>query len=46
MMLKFNRGGPSMHTVIWTYKLPASISKAQLIDLINATARNYRESQV
>ena len=30
-----------MHTVIWTYKLPAGTSKDQLIATINATARNY-----
>jgi hypothetical protein len=30
-----------MHTVIWTYKLPAGTSKSQLIETINATARNY-----
>ena len=30
-----------MHTVIWTYKLAAGTSKGQLIETINATARNY-----
>ena len=31
-----------MHTVIWTYKLPAGTSKGRLIETINATARNYQ----
>ena len=30
-----------MHTVMWTYKLPAGTSKGQLIETINATAHNY-----
>jgi hypothetical protein len=30
-----------MHTVIWTYKLPAGTSKSQLVETINATAHNY-----
>ena len=30
-----------MHTVIWTFKVPADTSKAQLIDTINATAHTY-----
>ena len=31
-----------MHTVMWTFKLPAGTSKAQLIDTINATAHTYK----
>jgi hypothetical protein len=27
-----------MHTVMWTFKVPAGTSKAQLIDTINAPA--------
>ena len=27
-----------MHTVMWTFKVPAGTSKAQLIETINATA--------
>ena len=30
-----------MHTVTWTFKLPASTSKSQLIETINATAHTY-----
>jgi hypothetical protein len=30
-----------MHTVIWTFKVPAGTSKAQLIDTIDATAHTY-----
>jgi hypothetical protein len=30
-----------MHTVMWTFKVPASTSKPQLIDTINATAHTY-----
>ena len=30
-----------MHTVMWTFKVPAGTSKAQLIETINATAHNY-----
>jgi hypothetical protein len=31
-----------MHTVMWTFKVPAGTSKAQLIDTINATAHTYQ----
>jgi hypothetical protein len=31
-----------MHTVMWTFKVPAGTSKAQLIDTINATAHTYK----
>jgi hypothetical protein len=31
----------AMHTVMWTFKVPAGTSKAQLIETINATAHNY-----
>ena len=27
-----------MHTVMWTFKVPARTSKAQVIEIINATA--------
>lgn len=30
-----------MHTVMWTFKVPAGTSKAQLIQTINATAHTY-----
>ena len=30
-----------MHTVMWTFKLPAGTSKSQLIETINATAHTY-----
>ena len=30
-----------MHTVMWTFKVPAGTSKAQLIETINATAHTY-----
>jgi hypothetical protein len=30
-----------MHTVMWTFKMPAGTSKAQLIETINATAHTY-----
>ena len=30
-----------MHTVMWTFKVAAGTSKAQLIDTINATAHTY-----
>lgn len=30
-----------MHTVMWTFKVPAGPSKVQLIDTINATAHTY-----
>ena len=30
-----------MHTVMWTFKVPASTSKAQLVETINATAHTY-----
>lgn len=30
-----------MHTVMWTFKVPAGTSKAQLIDTIGATAHTY-----
>lgn len=30
-----------MHTVMWTFKVPADTSKAQLIETINATAHTY-----
>jgi hypothetical protein len=29
-----------MHTVMWTFKVPAGTSKAQLIETINATAQH------
>ena len=31
-----------MHTVMWTYKLPAGASKSRLIATIDATAHNYK----
>ena len=31
-----------MHTVMWTFKLPAGTSKAELIETINATAHTYK----
>ena len=31
-----------MHTVMWTFKVPAGTSKAQLVETINATAYTYR----
>jgi hypothetical protein len=40
-VLKFDRGRRSMHTVMWTYKLPTGTPKGQLIETINATAHNY-----
>lgn len=30
-----------MHTVMWTFKVPAGTSKAQLTETINATAHTY-----
>ena len=30
-----------MHTVMWTFKVPAGTPKAQLVDTINATAHTY-----
>jgi hypothetical protein len=30
-----------MHTVMWTFQVPAGTSKSQLIDTINATAHTY-----
>ena len=30
-----------MHTVMWTYKVPAGTSKTQIIETINATAHTY-----
>ncbi len=30
-----------MHTVMWTFKVPAGTSKQQLIETINATAHTY-----
>ena len=30
-----------MHTVMWTFKVPAGTTKSQLIATINATARTY-----
>ena len=30
-----------MHTVMWTFKVPAGTSKAQLIETFNATAHTY-----
>jgi hypothetical protein len=30
-----------MHTVMWTFKVPAGTSKAQLIETINATAHTH-----
>ena len=30
-----------MHTVMWTFKVPAGTSKAQPIETINATAHTY-----
>jgi DNA-binding PadR family transcriptional regulator len=30
-----------MHTVMWTFKVPASMSKTQLVETINATAQTY-----
>jgi hypothetical protein len=30
-----------MHTVMWTFKVAAGTSKAQLIETINATAHTY-----
>ena len=30
-----------MHTVMWTFKVPARTSKAQVIEIINATAHTY-----
>ena len=30
-----------MHTVMWTFKVPAGTSKAQLIETIRATAHTY-----
>ena len=31
-----------MHTVMWTFKVPAGTSKAQLVETINATAYTYQ----
>ena len=30
-----------MHTVMWTFKVPAGTPKAQVVDTINATAHTY-----
>ena len=30
-----------MHTVMWTFKVPAGTSEAQLVETINATAHTY-----
>ena len=30
-----------MHTLMWTFKVPAGTSKAQLLETIAATARSY-----
>ena len=30
-----------MHTVMWTFKVPAGTAKTQLVDTINATAPSY-----
>ena len=30
-----------MHTVMWTFKVPAGTTKAQLLDTIKATAHTY-----
>ena len=30
-----------MHTVMWTFKVPAGMSKAQLIETVNSTAHTY-----
>src|SRR6476660_6277408 len=30
-----------MHTVMWTFKVPAGTSKAQLVETIHATAHTY-----
>jgi hypothetical protein len=30
-----------MHTVMWTFKVPAGKSKAEMVDTINATAHTY-----
>ena len=30
-----------MHTVMWTFKVPASTAKAKLVETINATAHTY-----
>ena len=38
-------GRCDMHTVMWTFKVPAGTSKAQLIETINATAAPMKESQ-
>ena len=31
-----------MHTVMWTFKLPAEITKAQAVEVIKATAHSYQ----
>ena len=31
-----------MHTVMWTFKVPAHTSKAQVIETIRATAHSYK----
>jgi hypothetical protein len=31
-----------MHTVMWTFKVPAGTSKTQLVETINATAYTYQ----
>jgi len=31
-----------MHTVVWTFKVPAGTSKSQLVGTINATAHTYQ----
>ena len=31
-----------MHTVMWTFKVPAGTSKARLVETIAATARTYQ----
>ena len=30
-----------MHTVMWTFKVPAGAAKSELVDTIKATAHNY-----
>src|ERR1700737_4248883 len=34
-------GRSAMHTVMWTFKVPAGTAKAQLVETINATAHTY-----
>ena len=31
-----------MHTVMWTFKVPAGISKANIVETINASAASYK----